>query len=1145
MGDFVHLHVHTEYDLLRSPNRIDDLVKKANDLGMKALACTDRNTMYGTIPFYQACRRQGIQPILGLEVELIHDEAMQMKDPPVFTLVLLAESYEGYENLMRISSHMNIQLIQHRPLLPFSRLAQHHQGLIALSGGIHGEVASVLLNGGISQGKAVAQRYLQLFGAEHFFLELQDHGLEEEKLINQYLVTLHQELGIPLVVTNDVYYLQQEDAVLATILEAIEKGEPLEENGEARSNLYYLKNEEEMVQQFSAFPQALANTARIAQRCHIEIPMNQMILPAYPLPTSSQSSGKSWSAAEYLRLLCEKGVQERYGTVTPLIQQRLEHELTIIEKMGFADYFLIVWDFMRYAHEQRIMTGPGRGSAAGSLVAYVLRITDIDPLEHQLLFERFLNPERISMPDIDIDFSDRRRDEMIRYVVQKYGKEHVAQIVTFGTMAARAAIRDVGRVLNYPKEVIDGVAKLIPQSPGMTLAQALQDEPRLEQLFNHNLQVTKLIQLAQKVEGLPRHTSTHAAGVVISREPLLIHVPLQLGSDEHWLTQYPMNVLEVLGLLKMDFLGLRNLSLIEEILAQVEEHEGIALQLDHLPFDDASTYELLAKGDTTGIFQLESEGMRHVLRELRPNSFEDIVAVLALYRPGPMENIPIFIKAKHGELPIQYPHPDLEGILSSTYGIIVYQEQIMQIASTMAGFSLGEADLLRRAVSKKKREILDREREHFVRGCIGKGYDDALAHEVYDLIVRFADYGFNRSHSAAYAMLAYRLAYLKANYPGIFMASLLSQSMGNQNKLAEYVEEAKRMGFGILPPDVNRSQLHFTYEQGKIQVGLASTKNVGTLALHEIITKRKVEAFRDLADFCQRVDLRLCNRRVMESLIMSGAMDIFPGHRAQMLAILDQVMEMGQQYQRKKAEKQLHFFAEGEAEEEEIQYPELPPFTLLEKLHYEKELLGFYVSGHPLDEWISLMETPPLLSLEQVARVKAGTKVTTLGLITDVKPIRTRKGERMAFANVEGRFSTMQLVLFPDSYSKNQQFCERNRIVVIAGKVEQSEENSKIVVEQLYEPQQVLNQLKRRRSQGMDEAQLFIRIPAAENEGVLLTLQERLLQHPGSIPVYLHYESTKKTRKLSYKYNCSGSTELLTTIEQLLGKNSVILKKTI
>ncbi len=821
---FVHLQCQTVFSLLKSACKIDELVVRAKELGYSSLAITDENVMYGVIPFYKACKKHGIHPIIGLTASIFSEE-----EEKSYPLVLLAENEIGYQNLLKISSSI---MTKSKEGIPKKWLAHYAKGLIAISPGKDGEIEQLLLEDKESQAEEVARAYQNMFG--NFYMSLQHHAIQDELLLQEKLPAFMNRVNIPVVATNDVRYINQSDALVHECLLSVESGTKMTDPDRPRlkTDQYYLKSSDEMEALFSHVEEAIYNTVEIAERCRVEIPFHVNQLPKFPVPSNETND-------MYLRRVCEEGLQKRYGTPKEVHINRLNHELNVISSMGFSDYFLIVWDFMKYAHENHILTGPGRGSAAGSLVSYVLEITDIDPIEYDLLFERFLNPERVTLPDIDIDFPDIRRDEMIRYVKDKYGQLRVAQIVTFGTLAAKAAIRDIARVMGLPPRDIDIFSKLIPSKLGITLKDAYEESQSLREFIQGNLLHERVFEIAKRVEGLPRHTSIHAAGVIMSQEPLTGSVAIQEGHNDVYVTQYPADALEELGLLKMDFLGLRNLTLLENIIKFIVQKTGKEIDIRNLPLQDEKTFQLLGRGDTTGVFQLESSGMRNVLRGLKPNEFEDIVAVNSLYRPGPMEQIPTFIESKHGKRKIEYLHPDLKPILERTYGVIVYQEQIMQIASKLAGFSLGEADLLRRAVSKKNRDILDQERKHFVQGCLQNGYDETSAEKIYDLIVRFANYGFNRSHAVAYSMIGYQLAYLKANYTLEFMTALLSSAIGNEDKIVQYIRETKRKGFHVLPPSLQRSGYNFQIEGNAIRYSLLSIRNIGMATVTALLEERE------------------------------------------------------------------------------------------------------------------------------------------------------------------------------------------------------------------------------------------------------------------------------------------------------------------
>ncbi|NNV02880.1 DNA polymerase III subunit alpha [Brevibacillus sp. MCWH] len=1135
MTPFVHLHVHTEYSLLDGAARIEELVRRAAELGMPALAMTDHANLYGAVPFYKACRDVGIKPIIGMEAYVIEGNLQDRvrNAPAPYHLVLLAENDRGYRNLLKLATLANTEGHFILPRLNKEALAHYSEGLIALSACREGEVARLMLAGDSEGARQAALWYQQVFGADRFYLELQDHGLEIERRLNQRLLHLGRETGIPLVATNNVHYVYREQHRQHDILLAIGEGKTVDEENRFRyeTDEYYLKSGDEMARLFAYAPQALSNTAAIAERCQWELSFGQHILPRFPLPAGQEPT-------TFLRELCEQGCRERYGEITPEVRERLEHELAIITRTGFTDYFLIVWDFMRHAHEQGIPTGPGRGSAAGSLVAYALKITNVDPLRFSLLFERFLNPERVTMPDIDIDFSVERRDEVIRYVADKYGHDRVAQIITFGTMAARAAVRDAGRALGLSLGLVDRVAKMIPQSPGMTIDKAFQLNPELGKLCETNGQAKQLIEAARGVEGLPRHASTHAAGVVIAPEPLTEYVPLQTGSEGLALTQYPMEALEEIGLLKMDFLGLRNLTIIQETLRHLRE-QGIDLDLERIPPDDAKTFRMLSRGETTGIFQLESAGFRSVLRELKPTSLADIVAVLALYRPGPMEIIPQYIRAKHGETQAHYAHPDLEPILKETHGFMIYQEQIMQISSKLAGFSLGEADILRRAVGKKKRELLAEQREKFVAGCVRQGYGERLGNEIYDLIVRFADYGFNKAHSVAYAIIAYQMAYLKANYPLAFMAALLSLSIGSQTRIAEYTEEARRLRLTVLPPDVNESQAFFTVEKEAIRFGLAAVKNVGYGAIESIVQERAKRPYRDLFDFCARVDGRLVNRRVVESLILCGALDSLPGHRSQLMVLLDEAMGKATGRRQERDADQLNLFA-GEDGAEPVrlpsEYPDVPPFSRSQQLKEERELLGVYLSGHPLDQFAHLLNRPEVHAVSALAECARDQTVKVVGMIVEERRIQTKKGEPMAFVTLEDKTAQVEMVVFPKVYAKYIDLLKRERIVVVEARVDHQDDAVKLLVSRMWDVEAL--------PRPSTEPVLFVKItPEQERDSTLHRLQRLFVEKKGTIPVVLYYEGKKQTIRLPDAIRVEVDAAFLEQAREIVGSDSVIQKE--
>ncbi|MBD0382776.1 DNA polymerase III subunit alpha [Paenibacillus sedimenti] len=1202
MSSFVHLHVHSEYSLLDGAARMEELVSQAAALGMTSLALTDHGVMYGAIAFYKACKQRGIKPIIGCEVYYTAGSIREKgtrQEQPIYHLILLAKNQQGYQNLMKLCSIGHLQGFHYKPRIDYEHLSKHAEGLICLSSCLGSEISQHLLHDRKEEARKAAERYRDIFG-DDFFLEIQDHGMIEQKKVMVEMIELSKATGIPLIATNDVHYVREPDHVVQDILICIGTGKTVEDKDRLRmgTSQMYLKSDEEMRRLFVHVPEALTNTAVVASRCNLELEFGKSILPKF------RPIAEDLTAGAYLKELCLQGMEQRYGgkpewqeldsQLKKLAEERLYYELGVIEKMGFSDYFLIVWDFIRFAHEKDIMTGPGRGSSAGSLVAYVLRITNVDPLQYKLLFERFLNPERITMPDIDIDFSDERRDEVIDYVVAKYGQEHVAQIITFGTMAAKAAVRDVGRVLNLPYGEVDRAAKTIPNQLGMTLSEALQVSPELKTLTERQPKTAELLQMAMRVEGMPRHASTHAAGVVISREPLTQYVPLQEGTAQTALTQYTMEHLEAIGLLKMDFLGLRTLSIIERTLNWIEQMEGVRIDFNKLNMDqDLLTYEMLSKGDATGVFQMEGNGFKKVLKDLKPSVFEDIISVLALYRPGPMEFIPKYIAGKHGLMEVVYPHPALEPILRDTYGIIVYQEQIMQIASSMAGFSLGEADLLRRAVSKKKREVLDEERAHFVAGSLKQGFEAEDANRVYDMIVRFADYGFPRAHATAYGVLAFQTAYLKAHYPVYFMASMLTAVMGNHRKVAEYVDECRRMKMAVLPPDVNGSGTVFTPDrQGAIRFGLAAIKNVGTHAIDAILSERKQGPFESLLDFCRRVDLRVCNKRVIESLIQGGAFDTLGGHRAQLMAILDETIASATKWRKERDDLQLHLFGFVEEPNWEVEVPDIPPMAQSRQLEFEKELLGMYISGHPLDAYMEVLAELEADKLHELQELPDNSEVIVAGMILSNKTIVTKKGQPMAFMELEDRIDKVEVVLFPETWKQAAPLVQKGRLVLVRAKLQlQDEDPPKLLAEQLAaldDPaavQRIRRQpgMHRRSVDGVNDRphraaaagsraaaqpartsaarpqaagiarpapavepkaqRVFVKISAdCEQPDKLLQLKALLKLHKGPLAVALFYESSGKLLALSDQYLVDPSKELLRMIETIMGKDSVRVK---
>jgi len=1126
MSNFIHLHVHTEYSLLDGASQINALIKKAQELNMPAIAITDHGVMYGAIDFYQAAKKQGIKPILGCEVYVAPRSRLEKVpkiDDQYHHLVLLAENNKGYRNLLRLVSLGWTEGFYYRPRVDKEILSQHSEGIIALSGCVAGEIAQKLLQKQYEEAKNVAIEYQQIFGSNNFFLELQDQGIPEQKLINKLLVSLGKELNIPLVATNDLHYINKEDASMHDTLLCIQTGNTVEQEERMRfpTEEFYLKSREEMEQSLGHLPEALDNTVKIAERCKVELDFTQTHLPDYQVP-------EGYSLESYLEELCLTGLAERYCSISDNLKNKLFYELDIIKRMGYSAYFLIVWDFINYAKNKGIYVGPGRGSAAGSLVAYVLGITDIDPLQYKLLFERFLNPERVSMPDIDIDFCYQRRDEVIQYVVEKYGQDRVAQITTFGTMAARAAIRDVGRALNLPLAQVDKIAKLIPGELDITIDKALKSTLELQAIYKEDPMVKLLLDTARGLEGLARHASVHAAGVVISRDPLVEHAPLQKTGDGSLTTQYSMSNLEKIGLLKMDFLGLRTLTVLGECAKLLAENRGIEINLREIPLDDPKVYEMLGKGDTLGVFQLESSGMRSLIQQMKPQQIEDIIALLALYRPGPLGSgmVEDFIRRKQGITPIEYLHPLLEPILQETYGIFVYQEQIMRCAQELAGFTLGQADLLRRAMGKKDPATMAKQREVFIDGAKLKGIDLDLAGHIFDLMAHFAGYGFNKSHSAAYGIISYQTAYLKANYPAEYMAALLTSVMDHVDKVALYSESCRRMNLEVLPPDINESSINFTVTKGAIRFGLAAIKNVGRSAMENILTVRSKEgAFTSFQDFCQRVDSRSVNKKVVENLTKAGAFSSLGFNRATLLEVMDKCLEWAHRRQREKESDQVSLFELVGSSNEEFTFQVREEFPKQQLLVMEKELLGLYVSGHPLAELEKVWREKVSTAIGEINEKENGERVIVGGIISSLKPLVTKKGEQMAFISLEDLTGSGEVVVFPKPYRKYSELICLDHSVLIKGRIDKQEDKeAKLLAEEFY-PLELTREV-------------HVELPPSTNLEILKDLQKIICSYPGNSPLFIHLAS-KALLAVSTKYQVDGSDAFQEAVFQLLGRDSL------
>ncbi|MCL5959695.1 MAG: DNA polymerase III subunit alpha [Chloroflexi bacterium] len=1055
MPPFVHLHVHTEMSLLDGLARITDLVAKAKEHEMQALAITDHGTMSGAMHFYEAAKAQGIKPVLGCEI-YVAAEGLKARDKNNYHLILLAENEAGYRNLLRLVSTASLEGFYYKPRVDLSLLKEHHKGLIALSACLQGEVTAKLVAGQREGAREAAQRLSRIFGENNFYLELMDHGLPLQREVNPQLISLARETGLPMVATNDVHYVNQDDAYAHEVLLCIQTGTSIDDPKRMRmeSDQFYLRSAEEMAALFPDIPEATANTAQIAERCNLEMKFKGFHLPHFQVPAG-------YTEESYLEERCAAGLVARFGPPTPAIEERLSYELGVINRMGFASYFLVVSDFVAHAKSRGILVGPGRGSAAGSIVSYVLGITTINPLEHDLIFERFLNPDRISMPDVDIDFADDRRDEVIRYVTEKYGSDHVAQIITFGTMAAKAAIRDVGRALGLPYGEVDRVAKLIPFNS--SIADALKTSSELRALHDGTDYVQKLLTTSQRLEGVSRHASTHAAGVVISREPLVRHVPLQKATRGEAVTQYPMDVLEKIGLLKMDFLGLSTLTILGRAVEIVNQTEGLSLDLDHTPLDDPAIYELLSRGETVGIFQLEGSFTTRMTLDVKPSCFNDVVALMALIRPGPMTMAPLYIQRKHGQIPIEYRHPDMEPILKETYGVALYQEQIMRIANVLAGYTMSEADALRKAMGKKLPEEMKKHRKRFVSGATKHGLSKGLSEEIFEMIERFAGYGFNKAHSVAYAVIACQTAYFKARYPEAYMTGLLSSEIGNTDKIVTAVSECRRLGIAVLPPDVNRSEVSFTIDRHPqsdkkaIRFGLGAVKNVGEGAIEAIIAGRQnlpQKRFTSLEEFCQRIDLRQVNRRALESLIKCGAMDSLGQGRSQMLESLDQAIALAQEMVKAREAGQLAMFdslaaAEASPPQRSPEGPGADETSHKVRLAWEKEMLGIYVSEHPLSRMLARIGNN-LITTAGISEDLVNQKIALVGMLTTLRRLITKKkNQTMLVATVEDLEGAIEMVAFPDCYERNSEVWQEDAIVRIDGKVDQRNDTLQIICESI------------------------------------------------------------------------------------------------
>ena len=1144
---FAHLHVHTEYSLLDGSNKIKEYVEKIKALGMTAGAITDHGVMYGVIDFYKAAREAGINPVLGCEVYVAPgsrlDREMVHGEDRYYHLVLLAENNTGYSNLMKIVSKGFVEGYYYKPRVDMEVLEKYHEGIIALSACLAGEVQRNLVRGMYEEAKEVAYRYERCFGKGNFFLELQDHGIPEQKLVNQQLLRMSQETGIELVATNDVHYTNAEDAEPHDILLCLQTGKKLADEDRMRyeGGQYYVKSEEEMKSLFPYALQALENTQKIADRCHVEIEFGHTKVPHFEVPEGYDS----WT---YLNKLCHEGLDKRYGADAPKYLQKLDDELAVIKNMGYVDYFLIVWDFIHYAREHDIMVGPGRGSAAGSLVSYTTGITDIDPVRYNLIFERFLNPERVSMPDIDVDFCFERRQEVIDYVVEKYGKDCVTQIVTFGTLAARGVIRDVGRVMDLPYNFVDTIAKAIPNELGITIDKALMMNPELRGMYESDESVKKLIDMSRRLEGLPRHTSMHAAGVVISQKPMDEYVPLSRASDGTITTQFTMTTIEELGLLKMDFLGLRTLTVIQNAVRLAEKSSGKKIDMNAIDYTDKKVLDSLGTGKTDGVFQLESAGMKNFMKELKPQSLEDVIAGISLYRPGPMDFIPAYIKGKDHPESITYDCPELEPILAPTYGCIVYQEQVMQIVRDLAGYTWGRSDLVRRAMSKKKGKVMEQERKNFVYGnpeenvpgCIARGIDEKVANKIYDNMIDFAKYAFNKSHAAAYAVVAYQTAYLKYYYPVEFMAALMTSVLDNTSKVSEYIYTCRQMGIAILPPDINEGEGGFSVSGQAIRYGLSAIKSIGRPVIDAIVEERKIRGpFTTLKDFITRLSGREVNKRTIENFIKAGALDGLEGNRRQKMMIYGSLLDALNQEKKTTMAGQMTLFdiaPEEDKAEYEIKLPNVEEYDKEVLLGFEKEVLGIYISGHPLEEYMERLKkntnavTTDFVLDEETGTLKVsdGAKVRIGGMITDKVIKYTKSNKAMAFITLEDLVGTVEIIIFPKDYERYAKYLENDAKVFVEGRVTAEEDrNGKLICEKIIS----FDEVKR---------ELWLQFPSKsdfeEKEGALYG---KMMDADGSEHVVIYLAAEKQMKRLPENRNVAITKELLEELGNFLGKDNV------
>ena len=1135
--DFVHLHNHSDYSLLDGAASLERLIEKAKSFQMKHLALTDHGNMFGVLKFYQLCKKQGINPIIGSEFYMSpgsrHIKTGTESGNKYYHLVLLAMNEAGYKNLMKLSSLSYTEGFYYKPRIDQELLELYHEGLICTSACIAGEIPSLIIQGNEEEAARRAGFFQDLFGKGNFYLELQDHGIPDQRVANRGILSIAKRLDIPLIATNDIHYVDREDAVAQDILVCIGTGKKKSELKRLHfeEQEFYMKSPSEMARIFAEVPEALTRTVEVAEKCQLTIPLPGPQLPDYQIPQEFPSP------EAYLRYLAYEGLTNRYPKITEELKKRLDYELDTIIRMKFTGYFLIVWDFIHFARSRGIPVGPGRGSGAGSLVAYCLQITDIDPLKYGLLFERFLNPERVSMPDFDIDFCFERRQEVIEYVTEKYGKDRVGQIITFGTLKAKAVLKDVARVLDIPFAESNEIAKWIPEGHKMTLSRALEEEEKLRQLVQKGPIYQELIDTSLKLEGLSRHASTHAAGIVIGKSPLTDYVPLYRDPKTGAIsTQYTMEQLEACGLVKMDFLGLKTLTLIENTVKLIRKRVP-DFDIEKIPENDPATFKLLGEGKSACVFQFESQGMQSILKRAKPESIQDLIALNALYRPGPMQFIDQFIDAKWGRVPVQYPLPELEPVLKETYGVIVYQEQVMEIARIVGGYSLGQADILRRAMGKKKPEEMAKQKKSFIEGAIARGYSAKKADEIFELLVPFAGYGFNKSHAAAYSVLAYKTAYLKANFPAEFMAANLTNEINDTDKLAEYIGETRKMGIDILPPDINVSEKYFSVVNGKILYGLLGMKNMGTNAAEEILRARSGGGpFRSFLDFLDRVDLKIVNRKVLETGIQCGLFDSLYPNRATLLANLEGMVAFAEKKKESQSYGQASLFGASTEEFPEPQWEAAPDWPEREKLRFEREILGFYFSGHPLEPYRTAWEKSVTIDLEHPTRASKDTTHRLLGIIKNIRTVPTKTGKKMAFALLEDFAGSIELVIFTSVLEQYGHKLQEDAIVGVVGRIDLSRDRPSFIVEEVKEPDMLENK---------EISELHIALNGSLcNEEDFYQLRSFIIEHPGPCSVYLHFRDpgngeSERIIRASAQLKVSGKREIQLQLQELPGVEEV------